>query len=93
MYKGINASCQSVTSQSREFPVPGILLLFGGTSTGTGKNWSRKKVPVSVPEKILGTVTLWVGVSGKESKSGAIAAGAGVDSCMMKNLSQSGAGW
>ena len=34
-----------------------------------------------------------VGVSDKESKSGAIAAGAGVDSCMMKNLSQSGAGW
>ena len=32
-------------------------------------------------------------MSGKESKSGAIAAGAGVDSCMMKNLSQSGAGW
>ena len=27
-------------------------------STGTGKNWSQKKVPVPVPEKILGTVTL-----------------------------------
>ena len=24
----------------------------------TGKKWSRKKVPVPVPEKILGTVTL-----------------------------------
>ena len=43
---------QSVTSQSREFPVPGILLLFGGTGTSTGKNWSRKKVPVPVSEKI-----------------------------------------
>ena len=35
-------------------------------------------------------------MSDKESKSGAIALGAGVvqdDSCMMKNLSQSGAGW
>ena len=28
------------------------------TGLGTGKNWSRKKVPVSVPENILGTVTL-----------------------------------
>ena len=57
---------QSVTSRSREFPVPGISLLFGwyryryrkklvpekSTGTGTGKNWSRKKVPVPVPEKI-----------------------------------------
>ena len=29
------------------------------TGSGTEKNWSRKKVPVPVPEKILGTVTLW----------------------------------
>ena len=29
------------------------------TGTGTGKIWSREKVPVPVPEKILGTVTLW----------------------------------
>ena len=28
------------------------------TGIGTGKIWSRKKVPVPVPEKILGTVTL-----------------------------------
>ena len=56
---------QSVTSRSREFPVPGILLLFGwyryryrknlvpekSTGIGTGKIWSRKKVPVPVPKK------------------------------------------
>ena len=54
-------------------PVPGILPFFGlyryryrkklvpekSTGTGIGKIWSRKKVPVPVPEKILGTVTLW----------------------------------
>ena len=32
------------------------------TGPGTGKNWSRKKVPVPVPEKILGTVTLCRGL-------------------------------
>ena len=56
---------QSVTSRSREFPVPGILLLLGwyryryrkklvpekSTGTGTGKIWPRKKVPVPVPKK------------------------------------------
>ena len=55
-----------------DIPVPGISLLFGwyqyqyrkklvpekSTGTGTGKIWSRKKVPVSVPEKNYGTVTL-----------------------------------
>ena len=60
-----NIVYQSVTSRSREFPVPGILLLFGwyryryrkklvpekSTGTGTGKIWSRKKVPVPVSEK------------------------------------------
>ena len=34
-----------VLSRSREFS-----LILDGTGTGTGKNWSRKKVPV--PEKI-----------------------------------------
>ena len=43
-----------VLSRSREFS-----LFLDGTGTGTGKNWSRKKVPVTVPEKNLGTVTLW----------------------------------
>ena len=28
------------------------------TGPGTGKKWSQKKVPVPVPEKNLGTVTL-----------------------------------
>merc|ERR1712218_267350 len=37
---------QSVTSRSREF-----CTFLDGTGTGTGKNWSRKKVPVTVPEK------------------------------------------
>merc|ERR1712218_121777 len=36
---------QSVTSRSREF----CSFLDG---TGIGKNWSRKKIPVPVPEKI-----------------------------------------
>ena len=36
-----------VLSRSREFS-----LFLDGTGTGTGKNWSRKKVPVLVPEKI-----------------------------------------
>ena len=40
-----------VLSRSREFS-PFL------DSTGTGKNWSRKKVQVPVPEKILATVTL-----------------------------------
>ena len=35
-----------------DIPVPGILLLFGGTGTGTGKKWSRKKVLVPASEKI-----------------------------------------
>ena len=62
---------QSVTYRYREFPVPGIFDFFGGTGTGIGKNWYRKKVSVSVSElfgtgkkvsvsvsfKILGTVT------------------------------------
>ena len=43
-----------ILSRSREFS-----LFLDGTCTGTGKNWSRKKVPVPVSEKILGTVTLW----------------------------------
>ena len=41
------ATCQSVTSRSREFPVPGILLLFGSY-----RYRYRKKL---VPEKSTGT--------------------------------------
>ena len=36
-----------VLSRSREFS-----LFLDGTGTGTGKNWSRKKVLVPVSEKI-----------------------------------------
>ena len=36
-----------VLSRSREFS-----LFLDGTGTGTEKNWSRKKVPVPVSEKI-----------------------------------------
>ena len=52
---------QSVTSRSREFcsfldgTGPGTgkkLVPEKSTGTGTGKNWSRKKVPVPVSEKI-----------------------------------------
>ena len=55
--------------------LPGIFHFLGGTGISIGKNWSGKKVPVAekigtenmcryqekvpVPEKILGTVTLW----------------------------------
>ena len=52
-----------VPENSREFgPVTrefqGIFHFLGGTGIGTGKNWSRKKVSVPVPQKILATVAL-----------------------------------
>ena len=53
-WDGIHCGDQSVISRSREF-----CSFLDGTGTGTGKKWSRKKVLVPVPEKILGTVTLW----------------------------------
>ena len=49
-----------VLSRSREFS-----LFLDGTGTSTGKKWSRKKVPVPVPEKKLvpekstGTGKIW----------------------------------
>merc|ERR1712218_60093 len=42
---------QSVTYRYREFPVPGILIFFGGIGTGIGKIWYRKKVSEPVSEK------------------------------------------
>ena len=52
-----------VPENSREFGTvtrefQGIFHFLGGTGIGSEKKWSRKKVPVPVPEKILATVAL-----------------------------------